>query len=106
MKITLTSGKATVTFPAHDEESDKITLTIGTRMALRVAKILSKFPAQKMKMFAALAYGALSLYGLGGTFELLRPLINTKDLEAALDKGSARIVSEANSTIGEKKNVS
>ena len=100
MKITMVSGKATITFPKAQEESDSITFSIGTKMALRLARIAAKLPGSKVKLLAGCVYGLLSLYGMGGAYELIRPLIDQKGLEAVLDKK----VSEVNSSLGETKN--
>lgn len=100
MKITLVSGRATLTFPKTQEDSDSITLSIGTKMALRLARIAAKLPGSKVKLLAGCVYGLLSLYGMGGAYELIRPLIDQKGLESVLDKK----VSEVNSNLGETKN--
>lgn len=100
MKITLVSGKATLTFPRAQEDSDSITLSIGTKMAMRLARIAAKLPGSKVKLLAGCVYGLLSLYGMGGAYELIRPLIDQKGLESVLDKK----VSEVNSNLGETKN--
>lgn len=100
MKLTIISGKATLTFPKTQEDSDSITLSIGTKMALRLARIAAKLPGSKVKLLAGCVYGLLSLYGMGGAYELIRPLIDQKGLESVLDKK----VSEVNSNLGETKN--
>lgn len=100
MKITMVSGKAIITFPKTQEDSNSITLSIGTKMAMRLARIAAKLPGNKVKLLAGCVYGLLSLYGMGGAYELIRPLIDQKGLESVLDKK----VSEVNSNLGETKN--
>ena len=75
-------------------------LSIGTKMALRLARIAAKLPGSKVKLLAGCVYGLLSLYGMGGAYELIRQLIDQKRLEAVLDKK----VSAVNSNLGETKN--